>query len=335
MTEIHNFLAMVWYLLLGLILVFYVVTDGFDLGVGILSLLHKELGGRRQMMETLHGVWDANETWLVLFGGALFGAFPRVYAELLHALYVPIMIMLLGLILRGVAFEFFTGENRGWSLAFGIGSLLAALAQGLMLGAVIGGLANQAGDISYNTWTWLSPFSMVVAGGVVAGYAMLGAAYLIIKTKGPLQQSSRRWCRWAAWVSLLAAVIVTLATPLFHDYIARRWFSGTHIVYFVVLPVVALFMYRKLLVALRGKRDYSPFTWSIFIFIISFVGLAISLYPYLIPSALSIFDAASSSETLVFMLVGIGMLIPVMLVYNAYQYLALHGRFQPDEMFVE
>lgn len=333
MTDIHFFLAAVWFILLGLILMLYVVTDGFDLGVGILSLFEPDYQQRTRMMAGLNGIWDANETWLVLFGGALFGAFPSVYALVLHALYIPITAMLFGLILRGVAFEFraHARSRRIWNLAFGSGSLLAALAQGYALGAVIGGLPVTDGEFSGSVWSWLSPFSSIVALGVAAGYALLGATYLIIKTQGELQQTCRRWSRWAAWAMLGAAVVVTIATPLLHPYIARRWFTMPDLFFLAPLPVVALAAFSRLLRTLRGAQDYSPFTWSVLIFVSSFAGLAVSLYPYLVPPAIMFADAASSSTTLVFMLVGIGMLIPVMLIYNGYQYLVFRGKLLSDD----
>lgn len=330
MGEIETFLALIWYLLLGLILMFYVVTDGFDLGVGVLTLIQRDELQQGRMMHSLHGIWDANETWLILFGGALFGAFPKAYAEVLHALYIPIMLMLAGLILRGVAFEFYGIDRRKWGLAFGIGSLLAAFAQGLSLGAIIGGLPVPSIEATYSIWAWVTPFNLVVAVGVVAGYALLGAGYLILKTQGSLREQSRHWCRWAAWISLLVAALVTVATPVFHGYIARRWFS-MDLVYLAAMPILALFLYYKLHRSLVMDNDYLPFTWGVLIFIISFTGLAVSLYPYLIPPVVTIYDAASSNATLVFMLVGIGMLIPVMLVYNGYQYLVLRGKLPSGE----
>jgi cytochrome d ubiquinol oxidase subunit II len=325
---VHAFLASIWYVLLGLILMLYVITDGFDLGVGILALLERNEGRRAEMMAGISGVWDANETWLVLFGGALFGAFPVVYAVALHALYVPVSAMIFGLILRGVAFEFRAQarDKRIWTLAFGGGSLLAALAQGYALGGVISGLPVVDSEFSGGMWSWLSPFSTVVAVGVAAGYALLGATYLIIKTRFGLQAISRKHSRYAAWIMLSAAAFVTIATPLSYDYMAQRWFTLPDVVYLAILPVVGLGAYMKLMRALARGYEYSPFLWSLVIFIASFVGLAASLYPYLVPPVMTLATTASSSTTLVFMLVGIGMLIPVMLVYNGYQYLVFRGK---------
>jgi len=327
-TDIHSFLADIWYLLLGVILMLYVITDGFDLGVGALSLFERDEDRRTEMMAGMSGVWDANETWLVLFGGALFGAFPVVYAATLQALYVPISAMLFGLIMRGIAFEFraHARDKRIWTLMFGAGSLTAALAQGCALGGVIGGLPVAGSQFTGNLWSWLSPFSIVVAVGVAAGYALLGGTYLIIKTEAGLQLSSRRRSRVAAWIMLSAAVFVSVATPLSHEYVANRWFSIPELLFLAPLPAAALGAFVMLMRALDRGYEVSPFVWTLAIFVTSFVGLAESLYPYLVPSAFTVAEAASSSATLVFMLVGIGMLIPVMLVYNGYQYLVFGGK---------
>ena len=228
-TDVHSFLATTCYLLLGVILMLYVITDGFDLGVGILSLFEREEGRRTEMMAVINGVWDANETWLVLFGVALFGAFPVVYTVMLHALYIPLGMMLLALILRGVAVVIreHARSQRLWSLAFGGGSLVAALAQGYALGGIIGGLPVADGEFTGSAWSWLSPFSTVVAVGVAAGYALLGGGYLIIRTRGGLQSASRRRSRYAAWIMLFAAAAVTSVTPVLYHYCVATLVHGS------------------------------------------------------------------------------------------------------------
>jgi len=325
--DIHAFLAMIWYLLLGFILILYVISDGFDLGVGILVLLERDEGRRAEMMAGINGIWDANETWLVLFGGALFGAFPAIYAAALHALYIPVSLMLFGLILRGAAFGFraHARDTRPWTLAFGVGSLLAALAQGYALGGVIGGLpvdGAQAAGIG----SWPSPFPAIVSAGVAAGYALLGGTFMIMKTRSGLQVANRRRSRYAAWIMLSAAAFVTIATPASYGYVGQRWFSMPDFVFLAPLPAIALAAAFLLLRSLERDCERAPFVWTLVIFLASFVGLTASLYPYLIPTRLTLDDAAASSPTLVFMLVGIGMLIPIMLVYNGYQYRVFRGR---------
>lgn len=333
MMPVHLFLSDVWYWILGLLLVLYVVLDGFDLGVGILSLFVGSEQRRSVMMASLGSVWDANETWLVVFGGALFGAFPAAYGIVLHGLYIPIMVMLLALIFRGVAFEFreHSRDKRHWNIAFGGGSLLAAIAQGYALGAVIGGIPVNGNQFAGGIWHWLSLYSTLVAVGVVFGYALLGATYLILKTDDRVQGRYRKVARGAAWLTAVAGVAVSLWTPMRFDYVAERWFSWPNMIWLAPLPILAAGAFYMLLRALRRGYEHSPFIWAVCIFLASFAGLAVSFYPYLVPPALTAADVASSPTTLAFMLTGIGMLIPIMLIYNAYQYLVFRGKVRVDD----
>jgi cytochrome d ubiquinol oxidase subunit II len=325
-SMVHALLADIWFFIIGLILILYVVLDGFDLGVGILSLLAGDEQQRSIMMASLGSVWDANETWLVLLGGALFGAFPGSYAVLLHALYLPILLMLGGLIWRGVALEFreHARHKLPWNLAFGSGSLLAATTQGWALGALIQGIPLSAGRFAGSVWDWLTPFSTLVAVGVICGYTLLGATYLIIKTEGDIQRRCVHWARLSAWLMMTVAVAVTLWTPWLNSQVARKWFQIPP--YLALLPTLAGVAFVMLLRALRRGREQPPFFWSIGIFLASFAGLAISFYPYLLPPQILVEESAASSSTLVFMLAGIGMLLPVMLIYNGYQYLVFRGK---------
>lgn len=328
MSELQLFLGNIWFFLIGLMLVLYVVLDGFDLGVGVLSLFAGDEDHRGIMMASLGSVWDANETWLVLYGGALFGAFPLVYGVALHALYIPIMLMLFGLIFRGVAFEFheYARRKRLWGVAFGVGSVLAAVTQGLALGAVIQGIEVNGGRFVGGVWDWLSPFSLVVGAGVLSGYTLLGATYLIMKTEGEIQERSYRRAQAAAWLMLVAAIIVTISTPFLHPRIEVRWFSFPALYYISALPISAAAVFLMLRRSLHRRLESAPFVWSLVIFVLSFAGLAITLYPNLLPPTVSIATAAASPKTLVFMLTGIGMLLPVMLIYNSYQYLVFRGK---------
>ncbi|MBI3545791.1 MAG: cytochrome d ubiquinol oxidase subunit II [Gammaproteobacteria bacterium] len=328
MSELQIFLGNIWFFLIGLMLVLYVVLDGFDLGVGVLSLFVRAENQRDVMMSSLGSIWDANETWLVLLGGALFGAFPLVYGVALHALYIPIMLMLFGLIFRGVAFEFYVYAQRKqfWGMAFGIGSALAAVSQGLALGAIIQGIEVEAERFSGGVWDWLSPFSLVVGAGVLAGYMLLGATYLIMKTEGEIQQRSYRAAKLTAWSMFAAAAVVTVATPFFHAGVTVRWVSFPMLYYLVALPLLAIATFFMLIRSLRRRYENAPFVWSLAIFLLSFAGLAMTLFPYLLPPSVSIANAAASPKTLVFMLTGIGLLLPVMLIYNGYQYLVFRGK---------
>lgn len=328
MDGVQAFLADIWFFLLGLMLVLYVVLDGFTLGVGILSLFARREQSRELLMASLGSVWDANETWLVVFAGALFGAFPEVYGIVLHGLYLPILMMVIALIFRGVAFEFREqGRNKKrWSLAFGLGSVIAAAMQGLALGALLGGIPVSDLRFSGGVWHWLSPFAILTAFGVVFGYTLLGATYTLLKTEGEVQRGARRVALMAAWLTVAAGIGVSVWTPLRFDYVAERWFSWPGLVLLAPLPLAAAFCFLMLLRGLRRGFETSPFFWSVGIFLTSFGGLAVSLYPYLVPPTVTLVDSASSSRTLVFMLAGIGILIPIMMVYNGYQYLVFRGK---------
>ncbi len=270
------------------------------------------------MMASLSSVWDANETWLVVLGGALFGAFPVAYAIILNSLYLPIIVMIFALAFRGVAFEFREHAQglRLWDSAFGLGSLIAALCQGFVLGGLIAGPTVHDGRFAGGPFDWFSPFSVLVALGVVFGYALLGAAYLIIKTEGAAQQHGVRTAWIAGALMLLAAAGVSIWTPLRYSHVVDKWFSHGLISAFIVPAIFALFCAAMLAHALWRRREYAPFVWSIGIFLASLIGLASSLYPYLVPQSVTAEQAAADSLTLVFMMTGIGMLIPVMITYN-------------------
>jgi len=331
MDPAHLLLAQVWFGLLGLFLMLYVVLDGFTLGVGILSLTAKDEAHRDVMMSSLGGVWDANETWLVIFGGALFGAFPVVYGVLLHGLYVPVMVLIFSLIFRGIAFEFREHGRRkaGWNLAFGGGSLAAAMSQGFALGAVLNEMPVAGHEYAGSIWHWLSPFGALVAVGIVSGYALLGATYMIVKTSGEIQQDAYARAHFMAWLTAGAGLGVSVWTPLQFEYAAERWFSLPTFAYLFPLPLLGVFAFGMLLRALRRRFEVAPFAWSALLFAVSFLGLAITLYPYFIPRSITFVEGASSAKTLAFMLVGIGLLVPIMILYNAYQYMVFRGKVHP------
>lgn len=327
MDSVHLFLVDIWLGFLGLFLVLYVVLDGFDLGIGVLSLFVREDERRGIMMASLSSVWDANESWLVVLGGALFGAFPAVYGIVLNALYLPIIVMIFALIFRGVAFEFREHwRPRLWDRAFGIGSLVAALCQGFVLGGLIAGPKVSGGGFAGGAFDWFSPFSLLVAAGVVFGYVLLGATYLIVKTEGAAQRHAVR----TAWISgalmLIAAAGVSFATPLLYPFVAEKWFGHGVVSGFIVPPLAAIFCSGMLARALLKQYEHAPFVWSVGIFVCSLGGLAASLYPYLVPGAITAPQAGAESLTLVFMMLGIGLLIPVMIAYNAYQYVVFRGK---------
>jgi cytochrome d ubiquinol oxidase subunit II len=328
MSAATALLENIWFGLIGVILALYVTLDGFTLGVGMLSLFSPTEERRAILMGTLGSVWDANETWLVLLGGALFGAFPAAYALLLHALYLPVIFMLFGMILRASAFEFreHARNKRFWNAAFAGSSLLIAVSQGLALGSLLGGIPSEDGHFTGSVWIWWAPFPAIVALGVTAGYALLGATYLVLRTEGIIQARARRAAFWLAMLTLFVAAVVTVWTPIIYPRVAQKWFTTPSLYFIAPLPILALCAFWILLRALHRKREILPFAATMVIFLTSFAGLATSLYPALVPPALTLQAAAASPLTLVFMLAGIGLLLPIMLVYNGYQYLVFRGK---------
>ncbi|MDE1182148.1 cytochrome d ubiquinol oxidase subunit II [Paraburkholderia sp.] len=318
-NSVHSMLAVTWFGLIGLMLVIYVVTDGFDLGVGILSLLTKRRSDHDVMIESIGHVWDANETWLVVLGGALFGAFPLAYATLLQDLYLPVMALIAGLIMRGAAIEFRHSATHGkvWDAVFGTGSLVAAASQGVILGTVITGFV--PGPLSVI-------FIVIAAIGVVAGYALLGSTYLVGKTVGAIEQWSRRMALLSAVVTVGAAVLLTAATWLYSSVGHDRW-SQPHVFHLLMaLGACAALCFAVVMGTLYLGSSTIPFRASVALFLMSFVGLAVSLFPDFVPGKIGVVQAASDSPTLVFMLVGIGLVFPVMIGYNLYQYFIFRGK---------
>jgi cytochrome bd ubiquinol oxidase subunit II len=318
-SSTHSLLAHIWFGLLGLMLVFYVVTDGFDLGVGILSLLRSRRADRDVMVQSIGHVWDANETWLVVLGGGLFGAFPIAYAQLMQDLYLPVMALIAGLIMRGATIEFRHSVQHGplWDKVFGIGSLIAALAQGVVLGKVITGFVPDELN---------SAFIVVSAIGVVAGYALLGATYLVKKTVGMIEQWARRMALLSAILTVAAAVLLTAATWLFSGVGHERWTQPGVIHVLIALGLAAALAFAFIMTSLYLGAAHGPFRGAVALFIVSFVGLAVSLFPDFVPGKLGIVEAASDSRTLAFMLAGIGLIFPVMIGYNLYQYYIFRGK---------
>ena len=331
-TEIHSFLANIWFFIIGLMLFLYVALDGFDLGVGILSLFTRNDNHRSIMMKSLESIWDANETWLVLLGGALFGAFPLVYAIALQSLYIPVMVMLFALIFRGVAFEFshHARNTAPWNLAFGYSSLVASLAQGIAFGGLISGLGITGSDYQGNVWGWLSPFSALVALGVVTGYTLLGATYLMIKTEGAIQRISIAQAYIAAVLEIVFLMAAVIWASRLNPYFAARWADNVTGCYLDLFLILAVFAFILLMRALRRGFELRAFFWSVIISMASFTAVSIGYYPYMIPASISLIHGASSSRTLIFMLSTIGFLIPVMLIYSGYQYLVFRGKVQMD-----
>ncbi|PRY92884.1 cytochrome bd-I ubiquinol oxidase subunit 2 apoprotein [Hasllibacter halocynthiae] len=329
-------LTLVWGLLIALAVLIYVILDGFDLGLGMLFAVEPERGDRDVMMNSVAPVWDGNETWLVLGGGGLLAAFPLAYALILPALYAPIIAMLLALIFRGVAFEFRWRTDRRrwvWDLAFIGGSAVAALAQGVALGALLQGIEVDEAARAYSGgwWDWLTPFSVTVGVAVMVGYMLLGATWLVMKTTGPLQERMRA----RAWVLGFATVafigVVSLWTPFLQEGYFVRWFGGWRIgaafgVGAAVL-LIAVLMFRALTV---HRHEYWPFVLALAMFALCFVGLGISIFPYIVPTEVTLWEAAAPYESQLFMIVGAGILLPLILGYTAYAYWVFRGKVDPE-----
>jgi cytochrome d ubiquinol oxidase subunit II len=319
----ESLLSHTWFGLVGLFLVLYVITDGFDLGVGILSLFRSKEADRNLMIQSIGHVWDANETWLVVLGGALFGAFPAAYAMLLSDLYVPVMVLIASLIMRGAAIEFrhaATGTRPIWDRVFGIGSLLTAVCQGVILGKVITGML--PGVLH-------AGFVAITAIGVVSGYTLLGATWLVKKTTGRLETAARRYATIAVVTTVAAAIVISIGTLMLSPIGAQRWAQAGVFHVLVALAIVAALAFCYVLYSVHMNGESGPFNASMVLFVASFAGLAVSLFPYIVPGQLSIASAASNSSTLIFMLIGIGTVLPIMIGYNLYQYHLFRGKVVP------
>ena len=327
-------LATIWAFIIAFAVFVYVVMDGFDLGLGILFPLFPAKADRDVIVNSVAPVWDGNETWLVLGGGGLMAAFPLAYSVLLPALYAPMIAMLVGLIFRGVAFEFRwrttrSGRNR-WDPAFAGGSWLAALAQGIALGAILQGVDVEARQYAGGWWDWLTPFSILTGVSLVIGYAMLGATWLVMKTEGTLRDRAYR-LSWLLLIAMLGAIVaVSIATPLLHVQYTQRWFAWPNIILTAPVPIAVTAIAVLLLRALANKYDYQPFFLSLALFALSYAGLGISMYPYIVPQSITIWQAASPATSQIFLLFGVSVLIPLILGYTAWAYWVFRGKVRPE-----
>ena len=328
-------LSLIWAVIIAFGVMMYVVMDGFDLGIGILFPFVKSEGERDVMMNTVAPVWDGNETWLVLGGAALFGAFPLAYAVVLSALYLPLIFMLLGLIFRGVAFEFRfkakAAKRHLWDKAFIGGSLTATFFQGVALGAYIDGF--EVVDRVYvgGSLDWLTPFSLFCGLALIAAYALLGCTWLIMKTEGRLQLQMHDMARPLVFVLLGVTGIVSLWTPLAHTEIAERWFSLPNIFWFMPVPLLVLLCTWALLRAVARNANYSPFLLTLTLIFLGYSGLGISLWPNIIPPSISIWEAAAPPQSQGFILVGALFIIPFILMYTAWSYYVFRGKVTEED----
>ena len=322
-------LTIVWAGIIGFAVMAYVVMDGFDLGIGILFPTLAVGDERDQAMNSIAPVWDGNETWLVLGGGGLFAAFPLAYAIILPATYPLMIAMLLGLVFRGVAFEFRwrdSGHRPLWDAAFSIGSGVAALAPGIALGAILQGIRVENDAYAGGWLDWLSPFSVLTGVAVVIGYALLGATWLIWKTEGPCQRHARRAAFWLGLATLVALGGVSAATPFLHYDYWRRWFAMPGVLATAQVPLLVAISTATFFWSLRREFELLPFLMALVLFLLGFVGLGISIYPHIVPRTVTIWDAAAPHDSQVFMLVGAVVIIPLILAYTAWAYWVFRGK---------
>jgi cytochrome d ubiquinol oxidase subunit II len=333
-------LSMIWAVLIAVAVFLYVALDGFDLGVGILFPFAKDARERDQMQAAIAPVWDGNETWLVLGGGGLFAAFPKAYAALMPALYLPIFLMLLALIFRGVAFEFrHHGRGAGkrwWTIAFAGGSIVAAIAQGLVLGGFIQGVLNEDDAFAGGALDWLTPFSLLVAASLVAGYALLGGCWLVFKAQGALYERARGWVKQLAVLTALAMGAVSLATLGVDPRVTARWgLTMTSVdwpafIKLAPLPLLAGAICFALWMRWKGEPLIAPYLLAVGLFAIGYLGLAVSLWPYIVPFAMTPAEAAAADNALGFLLMGAAPLLPLILGYTAYVYWTFRAKVGDD-----
>jgi cytochrome bd ubiquinol oxidase subunit II len=329
------YIALIWAGVLGIAVAMYVILDGFDLGIGILFPFARSEEERDQMMNSVAPFWDGNETWLVLGGGGLLAAFPAAYAILMPAFYLPVIAMLLGLIFRGVAFEFRWIGRRSkqfWNFAFTFGSALAALAQGVILGALIQGVQVQNGAFAGGHFDFATPFAFLCGIAVVAGYAFLGAAWLVMKTEGEVARRARKQAKWLLVAVVVFMAIVSVWTPFAFPRIAERWFSLPNFLFFAPVPLVTALVALACLKWLADeRREVLPFACAIALFLLGYTGLVISNFPYLVPPTLTVWQTAAAPASQIFLLLGTLFMLPVILGYTGFVYWIFRGKVRAGE----
>lgn len=326
-------ITVIWALIIVAATFIYVVLDGFDLGIGILFPTFRVGHDRDTAMNSIAPLWDGNETWLVMGGGGLLAAFPLAYSLILSSLYAPIIAMLLALVFRGVAFEFRwrdPAHRQYWDFAFAGGSLVATLMQGIVLGALLQGVQVEGRTYAGGWWDWLTPFSLLTGLCLVIAYALLGATWLVMKCEGDLQRHARALAWWLGGATLLSIGIVSLATLYLNaDYFAK-WLTYPNILWVAPVPILVGLASLAFSRSLRAGHERAPFLLTLFVFLLCFVGLGISIYPYVIPGEVTIWEAATERSAQVFMLVGTALVLPVILGYTAWSYWVFRGKVNAD-----
>jgi cytochrome d ubiquinol oxidase subunit II len=323
-------LPLIWYALIVTAMFLYFILDGFDLGVGILFPFAPSDRCRDRMMNSIAPFWDGNETWLVLGGGGLFAAFPLAYAIIMPALYIPVILMLLGLIFRGVAFEFrfkaLGNSRRVWDYAFHFGSLLAAFMQGMILGGFVQGIEVQGRSFAGGPLDWLSAFSVMTGLAMVCGYSLLGSTWLIMKTEDETQNWARKCANYVLVLVVIFMGLVSLGMPFLNEDVKNLWFSLPSFVYLLPMPLLSVGIVVLLWRDLHKKREFRPFFLSLGIFLMNYIGLGISLWPWLVPYEITIWQAAAAPESQSLLLIGTVIMLPLILAYTGYCYYVFRGK---------
>jgi len=321
-------LPLIWAGILGIAVALYVILDGFDLGIGILFPFAKDDAERDRMLASIAPFWDGNETWLVLGGGGLLVAFPRAYSIVMPAFYLPLIVMLLALVCRGVTFEFrgIAQSKPFWNAVFAAGSTLAGLCQGFVLGGLVQGVKIENGAFAGGPFDWATPFGLLCGIGVVAGYALLGATWLMLKTDGDMARRAAAKAKVLLVAVLVFMAAVSLYTPLAFPRIAQRWFTLPNLIYLSPVPIltapIALAQWRFI----GAQRELAPFLLTVALFLLGYLGLVISTFPYIVPPQLTIWEAAAAPSSQAFMLIGTLVLLPVILCYTGLTYWLFRGK---------
>jgi len=339
MFSFENFvdLPLIWYGLIATAIFLYVLLDGFDLGVGVLFPFAPSDQCRDRMMNSIAPFWDGNETWLVLGGGGLFAAFPLAYAVLMPALYIPVIIMLLGLIFRGVAFEFrfkATGKSRRiWDDAFHFGSLVAAFMQGMIIGAIVQGIKVEGRSYAGGAFDWLNAYSVMTGVAVVFGYALLGATWLVMKTENETQDWARKSASYVIGYVVIFLAIVSISMPIMNAQIRTLWFSLPNFFFLLPIPAASLVLLITIWRDLHAGREYRPFLLSFGVFLTGYLGITISMWPYLVPFEITFRKAAAAPESLSLLLIGTVIMLPLVLLYTGYCYYIFRGKASHESAY--
>ncbi len=326
-------LPLIWAVLIAVAVLAYVILDGFDLGIGILFPWAKTEAERETMINAIAPVWDGNETWLILGGGGLFAAFPLAYSILMPALYAPLIAMLLGLIFRGGAFEFrfhSGGHRKYWDVGFAVGSVVATFCQGLALGTFVQGVTVVDRAYGGGWYDWLSPFTILTGLSLVVGYGLLGACWLILKTDGAIQERCYMHARRLGLALVALIVVVSIWTPFLDSDVQTRWFSWPNMLFYAPVPLLVAAGAYGLYWSITEKRENWPFPLALGLFILSYTGLGISIYPNIVPHSVTIAEAAAPDSSLSFLLVGVAILLPLVIAYTSYAYWIFRGKVDPQ-----